>query len=149
MITVHNKKYANILSVNASAKTVTKSLFQGITRHYISSSPVFPAVWGLPGSVYLHDTVLSLGVVDDLWYLPVLHWCTIVISRWAKKQKRHLGPCCQFLCHFLQPFRAIMGVWALSCEIKKINTSLILIRGITDNINLCNLGSIWNTAGSD
>lgn len=80
---------------------------------YISSSPVFPAVWGLPGSVYLRDTVLRLGMVYDLWYLAVLHWCTIVISRWAKKEKSCLGPRCWFLGHFLQSFCAIMGVWAL------------------------------------
>lgn len=86
---------------------------------YISSSPVFPAVWGVPGSVYLHDTVFSSGVVDDLWYLAVLHWRTVVISRWAKKEKRRLGPRCRFLGHFLQPFCAVMGVRALRCEKKR------------------------------
>lgn len=116
---------------------------------FISGSPVFPAVWGLPGSVYLHDTVSSLGVVDDLRYLPVLHWCTIVISRWAKKEKRCLGPRCCFLGHFLQPFRAVMGVWALRCRITKAGNRLILIWVKTDLVHLCNLLHILNTASSN
>lgn len=80
---------------------------------YIFKSPSFPAVSGLPGSVYLHDTDLRLGVVDDLWNLPVLHRRTVVIPRWAEKQKRRLRSCCGFLGHLLQTFGAIMGVWSL------------------------------------
>ena len=114
----------------------------------MSSSPVFVAVWGLSGSVYLHDTVFSLVVVDDLWYLPVLHWCTVVISWWAKKQKCRLGPCNCFLGHFLQPFCAIMGVWALRCQMKKKSGNrLILIRELKQIIYA--IIHILNTASSD
>lgn len=92
--------------------TRTHSILQGIMRHYVCS----PAVWGLPGSVYLHSTELGLSVVDDLWDLPVFHWCTVVISRWTKKEKCCLGPHCWFLGQFLQPLCAVMRIWALQEE---------------------------------
>lgn len=72
-----------------------------------------PAVRGRPGSVYPHHAVLSLGVVDYLWDLPVLHRRTVVISGRAEKEKRGLGPRGRLLDHLLHPFRAVVGVWAL------------------------------------
>lgn len=121
----------------------THSLFQGIMRHYVYvQQSSLPAVWGLPGSVYLHNTVVSLRVVDDLWYLPVFYWCTIVISRWTKKEKCCLGPRCRFLGHFLQPFCAVMGVWALSFKNRHWVSYNILCSFIQ-------FGSFLNTASSD
>lgn len=55
----------------------------------------------------------SLGVVDDLGNLPVLHGRTIVVSRGAEEQKGRLGSQRRLLCHLLQAFSAVMGVGSL------------------------------------
>ena len=52
----------------------THSLFHGILRHYVYlQQSSLPSSLRSPASMYLRGNVLSLGVVDDLWYLPVLH----------------------------------------------------------------------------
>lgn len=56
----------------------------------------------------------SLGVVDDLWNLAVLHWRTVVVPRGAEEQEGRLGSQRRLLRHLLQPFGAVMRVGSLT-----------------------------------
>lgn len=56
------------------------------------------------------DFDADLGIKDYLWDLSVFDRSAIVVARGAEKEKHGLASSRGLMCHFLQPFGAIVGI---------------------------------------